>query len=64
MTSKEVLKLDIEKKWFGKETYKVSVKAMDVILNETKNPTYSQIEEILECMQDLAKVSCELRTQK
>ncbi len=56
--------MDIEKKWFGKEAYKVSVKAMDVILNETKNPTYSQIEEILECMQDLAKVSCELRTQK
>ena len=56
--------MDIEKKWFGKEAYGVSVKAMDVILNETKNPTYSQIEDILECMQDLAKVSCELRNQK
>lgn len=45
-------------KWLGTETYRASKEALGAIVAKFKNPTYAQIEDVLECMRDLAKDYC------
>lgn len=45
--------------WFGTEEYQIAMTLYSCMKKEMPNPTYRQVERVLECMKDLAKdASC------
>lgn len=44
--------------WISKPEYPAAAAALEAIANHIENPTYTQLIEVLECMQDLAGEYC------
>lgn len=56
--------MDPYEKWQFTDAFEPAAKALDAIIKEMKNPTYAQVEEVLDCMRDFAKHFCAFTIQK